>query len=344
MLQLLLKPLVFGGGILLILITVLSAVRTLVLPRNENVLINSWIFTGLRFVFDTVAALGRTYAQRDRVMALYAPIGLVALPIVWLAMLSVAYTGIFWALGEGNIDRCFRISNSSLLTLGSEEPSRNLWANMMSYSEAMLGLLLLTLLLSYLPTMYQAFSRREIAVSRLQLRAGSEASALELVLWMNRTGSLGDDRTQWQDWEQWFVEIEESHTSLPILSFFRSPQPGRSWVTASGLILDAAALIASSVQQPRDPHLTLCFKAGCIAVNRVARFFHYEEPAPEPNAPASHLPTPEAGFQESYQSLREAGIPVNDEAAAWEQYHHLKARYSGAIAFLSKLIMAPGGE
>ncbi|RYY13681.1 MAG: hypothetical protein EOO36_15455, partial [Cytophagaceae bacterium] len=34
--------------------------------------------------------------------------------------------------------------------------------NVFSYSEATLGLLLLTLLISYLPTIYQSFSRREV--------------------------------------------------------------------------------------------------------------------------------------------------------------------------------------
>ena len=34
----------------------------------------------------------------------------------------------------------------------------------------------------------------------------------------------------------------ETHTSLAVLSFFRSPNPHRSWITAAGAVLDAAAL------------------------------------------------------------------------------------------------------
>ena len=337
MTDILLRWLAFGGGLFLVISTVLAAIRSFVLPRNETVLLNAAVFRGLRWLFSTVARLGRNYERRDKVMALYAPVGLVAIPIVWLALLSVGYTSIFWALGEGHWERCFRISNSSLLTLGSEEPSHNVWANILSYSEATLGLLLMTLLISYLPTMYQAFSRREITVARLELRAGAKASAVELLLWLNRTGSLHDDRTQWQDWEQWFVEIEETHTSLPILSFFRSPQPGRSWVTAAGVILDAAALIISSVEQPRDPHMTLCFKAGCVAINRVSRFFRYEE-SPENTPPdATHHPD----FRRARQQLQEAGIPLKPEADAWQQYHELRSRYARAVAYLARVTMAP---
>jgi hypothetical protein len=42
-------------------------------------------FRCIRVLFDLVARLSRTYAQRDRVMAHYAPVALVALPVVWLA-------------------------------------------------------------------------------------------------------------------------------------------------------------------------------------------------------------------------------------------------------------------
>ena len=152
-----LRCLAFGGGIFLVISTVLAAIRSFVLPRNETVLLNTAVFRGLRLLFNAVAHLGNTYQRRDRVMALYAPVGLVALPIVWLGLLSAGYTSLFWALGEGHWERCFRISNSSLLTLGSEEPSHNVWANVVSYSEATLGLLLMTLLISYLPTIYQGF-------------------------------------------------------------------------------------------------------------------------------------------------------------------------------------------
>src|SRR5207244_13198099 len=46
----------------------------------------------------------------------------------------------------------------------------------------------------------------------------------------------------WEAWEVWFAELEESHTSLPAVVFFRSPQPEHSWITAAGAVLDAAAL------------------------------------------------------------------------------------------------------
>ncbi|GAB2948407.1 hypothetical protein GCM10027048_11640 [Hymenobacter coalescens] len=332
----------------LVVLTLSAAIRSFVLPRNESVLINNWLFRGMRYLFEALATRGATYARRDRVLALYAPVSLVALPIFWLTLISGAYTGMFWALDEGNWFRCYRISNSSLLTLGSEEPTHGVAATALSYSEAGLGLLLLTLLISYLPTIYQSFSRRELVVARLELRAGAPSSAPALVAWLNRSGSLLDDEDQWLRWEEWFVEIEESHTSLPILSFFRSPQPGRSWVTAAGIILDAAALIISAVQQPRSPQLELSFKAGCIALNRVYRFFDTRarsRPTDLVNTLTDATQSADEtrhAFEHACAQLAAAGLAIHpDHAAAWQQYQELRSRYREALEFMAKLVVAP---
>lgn len=347
MLDIGISGLAFTAGSFMVGITILAAIRSFVLPRNESVLLNIWVFQGIRKVFELLALLGRTYQQRDRMMALYAPVALVALPIAWLGVVSFGYAFIYWALGEGDFERCYRISNSSLLTLGSEEPSKHGLANIMSYSEATLGLLLLTLLISYLPTIYQAFSKRELTVARLEMRAGPKASAVELLLWLHEADLLKHG-PQWQSWEEWFIEIEETHTSLPILSFFRSPQPGRSWVTAADLILDAAALITSTLDTPRDPHMVMCFKAGTVAINRVSRFFE-KSVSTKPLDTLAEQQTgnnPEwSDFQDAYRKMQEAGVPLlADEKAAWQKYQELRAHYKPAIEYMAKLTMAPAIE
>ena len=45
----------------------------------------------------------------------------------------------------------------------------------------------------------------------------------------------------WRTWEAWFADIEESHTTFPILAYFRSPQPDHSWITSAGALLDGAS-------------------------------------------------------------------------------------------------------
>ncbi|WP_149867276.1 hypothetical protein [Solirubrum puertoriconensis] len=324
--------------------TLAAAIRAFVMPRNESVLLSNLVFRGIRFVFHLVAATGRTYARRDWVLALYAPVALVALPVAWLALIALGYMGMYWAVGEGSWAFCYKLSSNSLLTLGSME-ANSLVGAFLSYSEATWGLLLMTLLISYLPTIYQAFSRRELIVAQLELRAGAPSSATNLIVWLNRGGTLLNDDTQWRIWEEWFVQIDETHTSLPVLSFFRSPQPGRSWIAAAGILLDAAALIISAVDQPRSNQIELSFKAGCLAVNRVYRFFEeraHSKPS-ELLEPTNSLEEPSRQeFFNAYKCLQEHNVKLNpDREVAWRRYHALRGRYNEAVTFLAKIVTAP---
>ncbi|GAA3984224.1 hypothetical protein [Hymenobacter antarcticus] len=332
------------GGMVLVITTLSAAIRSFVLPRNEVVRMNVWVFMSIRTVFDAAAKRANSYERRDRIMAHYAPVALVALPVVWEALVSLGYTGMYWAVGEGNWLHCYQLSGSSLLTLGTVD-SVMAAATVLAYSEATLGLLLLTLLLSYLPTIYQAFSRREVTVALLELRAGTPPTAACLLGWLNHDGSVQNDDQQWAEWERWFVEIEESHTSLPILSFFRSPQPGRSWVTSCGLILDTAALLFSAVDGPRPRQTQITFKAGCLALNRIYRFFDDRAGTkPVDLLPNEDAPDPgRADFDLACAELEAQGLTLfEDRAGAWQQYQELRSRYASALDFLARLTMAPG--
>jgi hypothetical protein len=341
---LLLHVLSFVAGTLLVIITLSAAIRSFVLPRNEVVKLNSYVFRPLRTVFDFAASLHNTFGGRDRVQAHYAPVALVTLPVVWLAVVATGFTCIYWGLGDGDWLDCFQLSGSSLLTLGTHKP-RGPVVTAFTFAEATLGLLLMTLLISYLPTIYQAFSRREIVVARLELRAGTPPSACTLLLWLNRSGSLQDDTLQWETWEQWFVEIEESHTSLPILSFFRSPQPGRSWVTTAALILDTSALLFSVVEGKRDRQAELTFKAGCLAMNRIYRFFSEDIHTSPGNILQDNDPIEDPArrdFDDTYATLAENDILLHpDRDEAWQQYRELRSRYATALEFLGRITMAP---
>ena len=329
----------------LVIITVSAAIRSFVLPRNETVRLNIFVFGGVRVLFNFAARRARNYARRDRILSHYAPVALVALPIGWLALVGLGYSGIYWALGVENYTKSYELSGSTLLTLGTTS-EKGLLVNVFSYSEATLGLLLLTLLISYLPTIYQAFSRREIVVAQLELRAGLPASACGLLSWLGHDQDFTNDDVQWLTWEQWFVEIDEGHTSLPVLAFFRSPQAGRSWVTAAGLILDTANLLFSALDAPRTRQVELTFAAGCLALNRVHRFFDYKvETQPVELRSATEQAAADPGraeFAQAWQVLRTAGLPLRaDEEVAWQHYHERRQRYAEALNFLGQLLMAP---
>jgi hypothetical protein len=234
--------LAFLLGLAIIVGTLVSAVRTFVVPRSISDWLTRRVFLTMRRIFDTVVLPIRTYRGRDRIMAFYAPVGLLVLPVVWLILISLAYTAIYWSLGDGGWIQAFTISGSSLLTLGYAAP-HDLLSTVLVFSEATIGLALIALFIAYLPTIYGAFSRREAAVTALEIRAGSPPSAVEMIKRFYRIHGFDHFGEVWNTWEEWFVELEETHTSLAVLPFFRSPRPERSWVTAAGTVLDTAALM-----------------------------------------------------------------------------------------------------
>ena len=233
------EVLAFAVGAAIVGYTGFAALRTVVVPRAASTLINRVVFIGERKVFNLLAHERRSYAARDRVMALYGPVALVSLPFVWISLMIIGFTFMFWAINVEPLRQAFILSGSSIFTLGFAAP-HNLPVDLLVFLEAMIGLGLVALLISYLPSIYGAFARRERMVGLLEGRAGSPPSAVSMLTRYAQIGALGmvDDEL-FQRWEEWFIDIEESHISFVALVFFRSPQPERSWITSAGCVLDS---------------------------------------------------------------------------------------------------------
>ncbi len=319
--------------------TVLSAIRTFVVPRGEQTMITRVVFLIVRLIFGVLNLKRESYQERDRLMAYYAPISLVSLLPVWLFFVGMGFALMFWAVGTPTFYDAFIESGSSLLTLGYVPP-QGLAQTILAYIEAMTGLILLSVLIAYLPTMYAAFSKRESAVTLLEVRAGAPPSAIEMIERHQRIHGLNRLSEVWQNWEVWFAEIEESHTSLPALNFFRSPVPNRSWVTSAGAVLDAAAFTRSTLDVPTDPRADLCIRAGFLALRRIADFYNFAyNPSPKPTDPISIT---RAEYDAACERLAKQNVPLkNDRDQAWRDFAGWRVNYDAVLLALCDLTMAP---
>ncbi len=335
----LLHILSFIVGALTVVWTLFSAIETLVLPRSAPNLLTRAVVVSVRHVFALRLHWARSYTERDRVLALFAPVSLLLLLPTWLTLVLFGYMGMFWALGFRSWQDAFWVSGSSLLTLGFA-PVKNVPETILAFSEATIGLILVAVLIAYLPTMYAAFSRRETAVTLLEVRADNPPSAVEMILRFNRIHGLDHLTEQWQTWEAWFADIEESHASLPALVFFRSPRPDRSWITAAGAILDAAALTLSTVDIPADPQAALCIRAGYLALRQIADFFSIPyDPATQPTDPIS---VTREEFDAACERLEAAGVPLKrDRDQAWRDFVGWRVNYDSVLLDLAGLVVAP---
>jgi hypothetical protein len=327
------------AGLAATLVVIDAAVRTFVVPRGTVVLFTVVLFQVIRRGFDVLASPRRTYEARDRVMAFYAPVGLLALPLVSMLVVFGAFACIFAGIEHHGWRSAIMTSGSSLLTLGFERPP-DLPAAFAAFSEATMGLALLALLITYLPTIYNTFSRREVAVTDLAIRAGTPPTPREMLVRAHRTGFLFEMDGFWTSWMAWFTEVQETHTSYGSLSFFRSPNPHRSWVTAAGAVLDTASVRLAVLDMPRTPAAALCIRSGYLALREVAGFYGFDyDDSPAPDDPIS---VTRDEFDDLYDKLVEAGVPVRtDRDQAWRDFAGWRVNYDRVLVTLAGFVMAP---
>ena len=331
--------LAFAAGLALVARTLLSAVKSFILPRGARDRIVGFVFRELRRVFNMLAPKTRPYPERDRIFAYYAPIALALQTLVWLFLVLIGFAAMYWGLGHTSVGEAFRLSGSSLLTLGFATPTGGL-ETALTFAEATTGLGLAALLVGYLPTMYASFQRRELQVNLLEVLADRPASA---VAWFQRAQRLGRWDTLHDDlasWETWFADVEESHTTLSALAFYRSQQPEHSWIVAAGAVLDVAALSRSLLDIPKDVQADLTIRAGYICLRRIADFFGIKyDPAPARTDPTS---VTREKFDAAAAELEAAGLPLRaDRDAAFEDFNGWRVNYDRPLLALSRLVLAP---
>jgi hypothetical protein len=341
-----LRLVVFVLGAALVFRALRAAVRTFVLPRSAADPIIQRVFRWLRKVFDWRLRRMDTYARRDALMAMYAPVGLMLLVPALLALVLAGHMAMLWAVSGRTLtdleawSHAFAMSGSSLFTLGFERgdgPAETL----LSFSAAAMGMMLVALLIAYLPTIFAAFSAREKMVTLLEVRAGSPPSAVELLSRYQRLGRLDRLGELWPVWEGWFAEVQESHTSLAALVFFRSPLPEHSWVTAAGTVLDTAALAQSSLELPSDVYAQMCLRAGFLALRRVADFFQVPYNR-DPHFPADPISISRQDFDAAWETLARHGLPLRlDRDQAWQDFAGWRVNYDAVLMALCRMTMAP---
>ncbi len=296
----------------------------------------------MRRLFDFVAHEKRPFVERDATLSVLAPLSFVLLPFAWVFLTVAGFTAVQWGVAGGSIRDAFLVSGSSMLTLGVKF-RQGLPVAIFSFIQAAIGLILVALLISYLPTIYGLYSRREILVGKLESRAGIPPSPFEMLQRYHRIGALDViDNDLFEPWEQWFVELEESHSTFITLAFFRSPRSERSWITSAGAVLDTAALYQAVLDRPSSSRASLCLRSGFLALRRTASLFGMPiDHSPNPTDPIS---VSRAEFDVLVEELAAAGIPVKtDRDQAWRDFSGWRVNYDRALVSLCKLVVAPPG-
>ena len=241
-------------GVTLIATILWDTFETIILPRRvtRRVRLTS-LFYGLAWVPSSFFARRiKSHRQREKILSLFGPLSLFVLLGIWAFALIVGYALVFWGThsalviaGEPKtLWTYLYLSGVTFFTLGYGDVAPAApFGRVLAVIETANGFGLFAVVISYLPVLYQSFSRREASISLLDARAGSPSSAVELIRRHRSEESFENLKVLLNEWERWSADLLESHLSYPVLCYFRSQHDNQSWLRALTTVLDSCALV-----------------------------------------------------------------------------------------------------
>jgi hypothetical protein len=279
------SPVVFVPGLALVALTLWDVFVTMIVPRSASsrVHLANFVNTAVWRTWRLLVDRALPARVRERYLGLYGPFSVVFLLIVWAAVLLVAFAMIAYGLGSNWATpfghATFRtdlyVSGTTLFTLGLGDVhplSRSL--RLLVVIEAGTGFGFLAVGISYLPVLYQAFSRREVQITLLDSWAGSPPSAIELLRRLSVNHATDELPAFLKEWERWSSEVLESHISYPQIAYFRSQHGKTSWIGSLTAILDVSALVLAGARDIPEWPARATFAIARHAVVDLSQVLH----------------------------------------------------------------------
>ena len=323
-------------GFILVLIVLWDAFETIIAPRRitSRFRLARFFYSVTWWLRSDVARRIKDEKRRETYLSIFGPLSLLVLFSVWTIGLIVGFAMLHWGLNLplsvpdelAVFSTYIYMSGTTFFTLGLGDvtplgPGRALVA-----VEAGLGFGFLGANMSYLPMLYQAYSRREVSISLLDERAGSPPSAGELLR------RHGQDMARLEqllyEWERWSAEVLESHLSYPFLAYFRSQHTNQSWLAALTTILDACALVMAGVDGGPTRQAQLTFAMTRHAAIDLAQIF-----IRSPRQMAVDR-LPRSNFTALQNMLAEEGVTL--EVSTEQKLRDLRQMYEPYVEALSE--------
>jgi hypothetical protein len=331
------------SGIVIIIVSTGIAIRTFMVPTGAPPLINWVLFRFTQALFDAMVRPIRSESRRQGVLSLFAPVSLLVVLSVVLGMIGFGYTLALYGAGIKPMLRAFLFSGSALSTMGFESPGSNFWVIVLSAVEALTVVTIVALLIGYLPTIYSSYQQREQAVANLDELTGAQPDGVKVVdAYVNIFGPsrLGE---LWQTWIAWFADLATSGSTLSGELYLRSSRWDRSWVCAAGAMLDAAALVESSLDLSSDPAADRLVRFGSRALRGVLEPLRLRC-SEQPTWPETPINVTQQEFDDAYDHLQQSGLPMKpDKSAAWETFAQHRVQYECSLMTLVRLKKPPRG-
>jgi voltage-gated potassium channel Kch len=301
-------------GLLFILSCLRDAFETIVLPRkvSRRFSLSNLFYSSTWMLWSVPARKMRSGNRREFYLSYFGPLSLILLLVTWAILLVVGFAFVYWGTTSPLLSpkdftgfgTDLYMSGTTFITLGLGDVTPLAgFGRFLVTLEAGTGFGFLALVIGYVPVIYQAFSRRETDIALLDARAGSPASASELLRRHSREQQQITPLVEYlHEWETWSAQILESHLSYPVLMYYRSLHERQSWLAALTTILDTSALLIVGFEGIAIPTARFTFAMARHAAVDLAQVFE----TPPPDAPSTRLSS--ADFTRLRDALAEVGL------------------------------------
>lgn len=245
-------------GLILVLTSLQDAFEVVLLPRRveHKLRFVHYFYRWTWSLWSRFGALLPVEAGRESFLSIYGPLSMVLLFACWAIGLITGFGFLQYALQVGarpgvpaTLVHELYMSGDAFFTLGSEvSQARTLGFSLLIFVEAGIGFGFIGLMVGYLPVLYHHFSLRDLQLIQLDARAGSPPTAGTVLSRYGTEGNL-DALSEWlREWERWSAELIESHSSYPMLGFYRSQHEKQSWLASLAIILDCCTIVVAGVE------------------------------------------------------------------------------------------------
>ena len=331
------------AGLALVLVAAGDAVSTLVTTRRRRgqrwptPVYYRWTWRAWRAV-----ALRRGPERREGLLGVYGPLSLLGLLVFWVLLLVGGWGAVWWGLRpsvsgvDGYFDAVY-FAGVGFFTVGFGDlvPTGGL-TRLLVLAEAFMGLVTMALVIGYLPTLYSAYARRELQLLTLDDLSDSPTTPITFLEAAYANGGPPGVAAAFADWERWCDEVYDTHTAYPMLALFRSRQPGQHWLTALGVVMDAAAIALATFDSGAAGPAARLWRRS----TRLVQHFSLIRGA---GAQAGHGDPGdgEAPFRAAYERLARLGHPIRPYEQAWEQYRRRRTVFYPELVAATEALLVP---
>ncbi len=332
-------------GIALVVWMALDSFETLLATAIHG---SRWSFT--RRYYRLVWAIYRPFCarmkdevKRERWLARLGPVSFVGLLGTWAFFEILGWGLVWWGFREsfvshvGGFGESWYYSGVVYFSIGFGDvlPATG-GLRLLTVIEGFTGLGTLGLVIGYLPSLYAAYSARERRLLLLDDLTDARITPVSFV--RSHIGPDGDCtelNKMFDTWAEWCADVYDSHTSFPMLIWFRSKHRGHSWITGLGVVTDAAISFAGTVPgADRGPAMRM-YRQSVRLVTDLADRVGLE--------PVEATDLKSRWWSVGYSLMQQTGVPMRDFDESWGRIRAMRMEFHPYMEAFIDQLLAPRG-